>query len=334
MFLTPGSRATRYRLPLVRDGVGNWALRNGAVAQGLHLYKNFNSDVVGLPSSTGYMRNIFNWSGQPWVGGTVPTLTIGPRSSLTGALEAFLEFEAGPASPTEANTTFTYPGVLLGESDLGDQGDDVDFAGTTGHIRVWSGGSFSLNNDTPINRPSGPNFVPAGVAGILGIGDYTGSYNHASNQYTANGYYQWAGQARVTGDVSNSTTTLADATGLSINVKAGRTYSFEFDLSITAAAAGGIKVAISGTATATNIVYDGWILDGSAGGVVGNTQATALNTVVATSTITGTTAHVIVRGTITVNAAGTLKLQFAQNTSNATATVVKLGSYLIAQDMP
>src|SRR5262249_31702516 len=111
-------------------------------------------------------------------------------------------------------------------------------------------------------------------------------------------------------------------------------YSFDAHLSWTDAAAGGIQCAIAGTATATNIVYDGWIVDSAANGIKGNAQATALGTAVASATTTGTAGHVEIHGTITVNVAGTLLVQCAQNTSNATATTVKRGSYFIVYDMP
>src|SRR5262249_47715660 len=105
----------------------------------------------------------------------------------------------------------------------------------------------------------------------------------------SNGWYQWAGQTRVTADVTyTSTTALATVTGLSTNVQASRNYSFDAHLSWTDAAAGGIQCAIAGTATATNIVYDGWIVDSAANGIKGNAQATALGTAVASATTTGT----------------------------------------------
>lgn len=152
---------------------------------------------------------------------------------------------------------------------------------------------------------------------------------------TGGSFLQWAGQKRVTADVTfTSTTALATVTGLSVNVLAGRTYSFEAYLSFTDAAAGGIQAAIAGTATATDIRYDGFIVDSAANGIKGNTQAAALGTAVASSTTTGTAGLVLIKGTITVNAAGTLLVQAAQNTSNATATTIKRGSYFIVHDMP
>jgi hypothetical protein len=148
------------------------------------------------------------------------------------------------------------------------------------------------------------------------------------------GWIQWGGQARVTSDFSvTSSTALTNVTGLSVAVQAGRSYSFEAELYVTDAAAGGVQAAIAGTATATAIQYTGYTIADNA--IKGKTNATALATAVG-STVTTETAGIVVRitGTITVNAAGTLTVQMAQNTSNGTATIAKRGSYFIVQDMP
>ena len=182
----------------------------------------------------------------------------------------------------------------------------------------WASSTNVNSDDTSISRAA------AGVA-QFGLAS-TGSA----------GWINWGGEARVTSDVPNSTTALATATGLSVALQAGRTYGFTVELSWTDAAAGGIQAAMvaSGGLTATNIIYDGWIIDSGANGIKGNAQATALSGVVASATTTGTAGHLTIEGTITVNAAGTLNVQFAQNTSNATATTVKRGSRMIVQDMP
>jgi hypothetical protein len=150
----------------------------------------------------------------------------------------------------------------------------------------------------------------------------------------ANGWMQWAGEARVTSDFSvTSSTALTNVTGLSVSVAAGRTYTFQTELFVTDAAAGGVQAAIAGTATATAIQYTGYTIADNA--IKAKTNATALATAVG-STVTTETAGIIVHitGTITVNAAGTLTVQMAQNTSNATATIAKRGSYMLVQDMP
>lgn len=156
-----------------------------------------------------------------------------------------------------------------------------------------------------------------------------------SSGATSGGWLQWGGQQRVTADVAfTSTTTPAVVTGLSETVVAGRNYSFDAYLSWTDAAAGGIQCTINGTATATAIRYDGWIVDSAANGIKGNAAATALGGVVASATTTGTNGVVQIKGTMTVNAGGTMEVRCAQNTSNGTATTIKQGSYWIVQDMP
>jgi hypothetical protein len=122
-----------------------------------------------------------------------------------------------------------------------------------------------------------------------------------------------------------SDTTLANVTGLSRNVEAGRTYAFTAVLYTTSNVAGGVKAAIGGTATATSIIYQADVLDGSTQATVGTARATSLATTVGDVTAV-TAARITITGTIVVNAAGTLVPQFAQNTSNGTASSVLVNS--------
>ena len=63
---------------------------------------------------------------------------------------------------------------------------------------------------------------------------------------------------------------------------------------------------ICGTAAATNIVYHGRVVDSGSNGIKGATQATALCTVVASTTTVGTSGLIDIKGTITVSTSGTL----------------------------
>ncbi len=126
-----------------------------------------------------------------------------------------------------------------------------------------------------------------------------------------------------------SDTTLANITGLTATVVAGKIYRFEAILFTSSNVAGGVKVAIAGTATATAIVYEGLTTDA---GLTTQTRATALGTAV--GGVTAVTAGFIkIYGTITVNAAGTLRVQFAQNASNGTASSVLVGSTFVLTQM-
>jgi len=159
--------------------------------------------------------------------------------------------------------------------------------------------------------------------------------NNGSRGQLQGCYLKWGGTARCPGDVPiTNNNTLAAVGGLIVNVQAGRTYSIEAELSFTCAAASGIKAAIGGgSATATYVIYDGWIVDSAANGIKGNAQATALGAAVAAANTTGTAGHVTVRGTIEVNQGGTLQVMAAQNTAGATATVIKRGSRFIVHDV-
>lgn len=177
-----------------------------------------------------------------------------------------------------------------------------------------------------------------------GTSDYivfkTGSQTEAmridTNQLvTIAKWLQWSGQKRIASDVTvTNTTTLADMTGLSVNVAAGGTYVFEAVLLVkSGASAGGVRAAISGTATATDIRYDGYCKDTGGTGTHGYAQAAALAGVVANATPTSDTTTILIHGTITVNAAGTLKVQAAQSAANVTGTVFARGSYFIVHNV-
>lgn len=126
-------------------------------------------------------------------------------------------------------------------------------------------------------------------------------------------------------DVTSSTA-LVVATGLSVAVVAAGVYSVKAYLATTAGASGGIKVALVGTAsmTATSANYTAWNYNGTTVNAVSNTT-TFGNAVGAATAIT---TAVVLEGTVVVNAAGNLQLQFAQNASNGTATSVFANSYM------
>ncbi len=125
----------------------------------------------------------------------------------------------------------------------------------------------------------------------------------------------------VTSDFSKtSDTTLANVTGLTFTTASGGVYRFRANLFLSCPAGGG-KVAISGTNTATDIHY-----------IVRLFTTTALVSEVNTA-LDGdygtTAAHVLgeISGYIDVNEGGTLTVQFAQNASSGTASTVLAGSW-------
>jgi hypothetical protein len=110
-----------------------------------------------------------------------------------------------------------------------------------------------------------------------------------------------------------SNTTLSEVTGLSIDVVAGNTYIFNAVLQTTDGGGGG-KIAINGSCTSSMFIAGFSVF----------AAATSLGTVVANGNGLGC---VIVEGSITVSASGTLYPEFAQNSSNASASSVLVGSF-------
>ena len=290
---------------LWRDAAGIIAQRNSTNAQTFRLYNTYTD-------ASNYERGALEWSSN--------VLKIGAQKAGSGS--------GRDVTFVSTSTTFNFSAVDVGGH------ASVNFLNNAGtsKFNFYGLGAFSASSDSVVgwanNTTAGGQDIAMSriAAGVVGIG--TGAAQNIS------GWMQWGGQKRVSSDFSKtSSATLSDVTGLSVDVQAGRTYSFEAFISYTCAAAGGVRAAIGGTATATNIIYDGWIIDSAANGIKGNAQATALAGVVANAATTGTAGHIIIRGTITVNAAGTLTVQFAQSVSNGTASVAKRGSYFIVHDV-
>lgn len=285
-----------------RDGAGILAQRSGTNAQTFRAYNTYTD-------ASNYERGVFDWTT------TANQFTIGTEAAGTGTgrrltlsvakTDNYMTFTSAAAGLTASPVAMYLPssgaGVIVQSS---------------GQF-FWANGSAATGSvDTSVAR------IAAGVVAA------------SAADASPSGFIQWAGQKRVTSDFSRtSSTALTNVTGLSVNVQAGRTYSFEAWLDCTDAAAGGVQAAIGGTATATSIAYIGYTVADNA--IKGKANATALGTAVGSTTTTETTGIVIIiNGTITVNAAGTLTVQFAQNTSNGTASIVKQGSYFIVHDMP
>jgi hypothetical protein len=134
-------------------------------------------------------------------------------------------------------------------------------------------------------------------------------------------YYGVGNMAFTTSDFTKtSDATLANVTGLTHTVASGGKYVFTAMLFTTSGATGGVKVAVSGTATATAIIGMVEMM----GAQYEATQFTALDEAEGEAAID---VGVRIEGYITVNQGGTLTIQFAQQASNGTASVVKAGSW-------
>lgn len=137
--------------------------------------------------------------------------------------------------------------------------------------------------------------------------------------------FWWQGTGASSSQTDVTTSTLANVPGLSVSLSSQRTYMFEAVAYTTSSSASGVKFAISGTATATTIIYEGVTNDTTL--ISAHTRASSLGTAVGgVNNVTAAIAKI--NGTILVNAAGTLTVQFAQNTSSASASSILQGSTL------
>jgi len=134
----------------------------------------------------------------------------------------------------------------------------------------------------------------------------------------------------VTADVTSSTTTLAAVTDLtSGKLTAGKKFKFEAVLFTRSTTGEGVKVRMNTTTTltATNIVYQVEIPDTST-----YVSVVDLGTSSVGST-TSVTSKVNITGTIEVNVAGTLTIEFAQNAHVSSSSTLMRGSYLLIEQI-
>lgn len=138
-----------------------------------------------------------------------------------------------------------------------------------------------------------------------------------------------SGTKRITANVSNSTTSMANLTGMFWTIAANRSYYLSCDLIFQAASTGGLKMAFTGPASPTQVEYclDEAISASARADACTAAANTSFATVVGATTITTATtnwpAHFY--GTIENGAnSGTLQIQFASVAS--VSTTVERGS--------
>ncbi len=123
-----------------------------------------------------------------------------------------------------------------------------------------------------------------------------------------------------TAQKDSTDTTLADIVGLTaIALVAGATYRFEIELAGTCGGTGGWKVAFKyTTATLTSIEATSLAYTATAVAVAHTTTTTDQASLIASNT-----AFIYGRivGSMVVNAAGTLAVQFAENSANSTSSI-------------
>lgn len=337
-------RATAPRFTTsILDANGNIHLALTATASAVNYLTYANAAAGGNPTftATGSSTDIgANWTMK---GAGVFTLTPGGSNSSTLTIlhsDLTKAVQLGITSGTASRGAVYLGNITPSSSNYTVSGDSVNT-----NLNATSAVFIAINNTSvPMKFVAGgsligPSALGTSATNTLGIGNGTAPttspidmsqiYNGDSAAADSNTFIRnEAGEInRISGLAarnsaqfdSTSSTTLANVTGLTRNVEASRTYAFRGSFQTTANVAGGLKMSVSGTATATAISYEGILT--SAATVISQTRATALDTTVCAST-TSTAGTCFISGVIQVANAGTLTIQFAQNASNGAASSV------------
>jgi hypothetical protein len=141
---------------------------------------------------------------------------------------------------------------------------------------------------------------------------------------TATGIIFEGGTTVVTTQFDKVDATLADVTGLLKPIKAATKYKFNAVLHVNPSAAGGEKFAIASTGTATNIIYQVQCDNASTNAIIPLTSArqTALAGAVGENASGVTSLFCKIEGELLSGTAGSLTVQFAQNSASGTSSVL------------
>ncbi len=284
----------------------------------------FNSNFIGMLASVGFGdgSNMIDFLGFD-VGGSLGD------SSGASFVEGFIF--SGIDFGTAADV-FIYSGFQMFPPDFGNNSSLTDYYGVfvSGGPTFGTGCTFTNAAGVYIGdlaADQAPSGLHAGVyiaqqSGTAGFGYMYDS----SNPFFVDvkGVLHHGGQSLVTSQFDKTNNTLANVTGLTADVLAGKKYHFRALLDVNAQATGGYKVAIAGTATATAVQYRVVAHDDADGSQDLFSRQTALGG--SAGAAGATSLRIVVEGYIQVNAAGTLTVQFAQNVTNATASSVRVGS--------
>ena len=314
--------------PLFREDANTIAQRNGTTAQVFRVYRNATSTAwLEFGSAAGGEYQIRSQ------GANISNVRLGVGNTAywefsTGGISwnADRQYSIGTSDSMRLDTLRTYDAIVYNNLNFASNGaprlrrvsnsqlhlEDAN-GGSTAAIRLSFGDQAS--NGPAINRPSSGLYLETTV----------------SNDTSTKTFFVTAGNKFTSAQFDKTTnTTLANVTGLvTENLVAGKTYSFAAELFVDADATGGSKYAIAGTATATAIKYQIEMTCDASSLLVITSRQTAL---AGSAGQAGCTAGITrISGTITVNASGTLAVQFAQNASNGTSSVLTMSKFEVKQ---
>lgn len=305
----PGSPADGSTYIVGSSPTGSWVGYASKIA-----YYNSNAWQIYTPT-TGWIaydtaqNAYFQWSGSAWIPfpniiANIAQLGINTSPSSTNKL-----------SVASAAILFTNIGnscqIFLNKNAIGDTASTLYQTGFSGRAEVGLTGDDSFHFKV---SPDGSSWKDAlkldkttGVASLIDA--IMGNNCQVTSAFTA-----------------TSNVTLANVTGLvTPTLVAGATYDFEAVLYTTSNVAAGINCAVNVSTAPTAIKAEAIVYDAAA--IKAQTRTTTNGASVGAVTAV-TNALVRIIGTITMNTAGTVAIQFAQNVSNAAASTVLTGSTL------
>lgn len=274
------------------------------------------------------------WTGQHiWSLSNAAAVSIGPNGDTNPTLRVVTNVASavnglaitGAASGSEVIVAAISPDSSVGMCLRSKSNGLIRFQADSNNFAAFSGanGGLTLANSVfgPIGWSATTDVSAARDTAFFRTAPGVGEVNDGTATQLA--WLRTAGHHRLTADVTNATTTMANLTGLSVTLKA-RTYRFLAILYVEdSVAADGVKLDFDGgTATATLFIAHGTVFDTS---LLLSTQTTALATDLAAATVTGR-ACIEIHGYITVNAAGTFIPRAAQNSHTAGTLTVYTGS--------
>jgi hypothetical protein len=194
----------------------------------------------------------------------------------------------------------------------------------------FTGAPFYIYGDAEVRHEMWTGASPRGFqwpGSIPPIIELGGSFN--TRDYSISGSESYlrsdSMSKRVAADFDKTNDTLANVTGLSFPLTfSGINYKIDATLYTTSDVAAGIKFALDGTATVDNMIVEAQVTQGTS--IVVNERATALAATFGDITAV-TTATVKITGSFTSTTTnGFVRLQFAQNATNASASKILEGS--------
>ncbi len=270
---------------------------------------------------------LFDANGNPLTGGKVYTYAAGtttPKATYTDAAEsaqASNPIILDAAGRAEIWVTGSYNFKVTTAA-------DVEIRTTPNYSAYTAGGDMTKAVYDPAN-------IAQQVVGLSAVQTLTNKSGATAAIGTndiglaTNAFATRSGGTFATGSLSvTSNTTLANVTGVTYTFAAGATYQFRIYGSVTSGSTGGWKLGVATTSAFTAFQAFGYTDNANA--FVGTGQGISGPGTLVAGAFTGG-AHFLYEGYFVANLAGTFTLQFAQNTSNATPSVLNFAAMQINQ---